>query len=331
MNSLLQEVFDARTAGPVILGPDEHELAEQVARRVVSDGDGWVNSDAWLNAARDGYHDLPAVLRKGLAEFRRDSGAGGAFLVRGLPVDPDTIPDTPAFSGSIQKEGTVPAALLTLVASGLGDPAAYLAEKSGALVHDVVPVPGSEAFQGNEGSVMLSFHNENAFHAHKPDYVLLLCLRADHEKVAGLRVSCIRKALDKLSKECVEALFRPIYITSPPPSFGDAGQLTEPHSILSGAPDDPDMLVDFAATKPLGPDAVEAMRELQRTLAATADTIYLEAGDLAIVDNRVSVHGRTSFTPRYDGRDRWLQRTFSMRDLRSSRFLRPADSHVMVR
>ncbi|QNE21535.1 L-asparagine oxygenase [Kribbella qitaiheensis] len=331
MNSLLQQVFETRTAGPVILGPADHELAEQVARRVVSDGDGWVNSDAWVDAARDGYHDLPAVLRKALAEFRRDSGPGGAFLVRGLPVDESAVPDTPAYSGSVQKEGTVPAALLTLVASGLGDPAAFLAEKSGALVHDVVPVPGSEAFQGNEGSVMLSFHNENAFHAHRPDYVLLLCLRADHEKVAGLRVSCIRKALDKLSKECVEALFRPIYITSPPPSFGDAGQLTEPHGILTGAPDDPDLLVDFAATKPLGPDAVEAMRELQRTLAATADTIYLEPGDLAIVDNRVSVHGRTSFTPRYDGHDRWLQRTFSVRDLRASRSLRPNDSHVMIR
>jgi L-asparagine oxygenase len=43
------------------------------------------------------------------------------------------------------------------------------------------------------------------------------------------------------------------------------------------------------------------------------------------------VHGRTAFTPRYDGRDRWLQRIFSLRDLRRSRDFRPDDGHVLVR
>ncbi|WP_350277763.1 TauD/TfdA family dioxygenase [Kribbella sp. HUAS MG21] len=329
MNTLPHEAIRAR--GPLVLDSADRDLAELVARGVVSAGDGWVNSGTWLDAAAAGYHELPVALRRTLADFRRHSGGSGSLLIRGLPVDERAVPDTPSVSGSVQKEGTVPAALLTLVAHGLGDPAAYLAEKSGALVHDVVPVPGSEAFQGNEGSVLLSFHNENAFHPHKPDYVLLLCLRADHERQAGLRVACIRTALDKLSKECVETLFRPEYITAPPPSFGDEGALTEPHSILSGAGDDPDVLVDFAATKPLTADGEAAVRELQTVFAATADTIYLEPGDLAVVDNRVAVHGRTSFTPRYDGRDRWLQRTFSLRDLRASRDLRPQDSHVLVR
>lgn len=50
-----------------------------------------------------------------------------------------------------------------LVACGLGDLAAYRAEKSGALVQDVVPVPGRERFSGNAGSALLTFHNENAF------------------------------------------------------------------------------------------------------------------------------------------------------------------------
>ncbi|WP_374776248.1 TauD/TfdA family dioxygenase [Streptomyces sp. NBC_01310] len=38
--------------------------------------------------------------------------------------------------------------------------------------------------------------------------------------------------------------------------------------------------------------------------------LILQPGELAFVDNRVAVHGRTSFRPRYDGRDRWLHRTF---------------------
>ena len=44
----------------------------------------------------------------------------------------------------------------------------------------------------------------------------------------------------------------------------------------------------------------------------------LEAGDLLVVDNSVAVHGRTPFTARFDGTDRWLQRTFVVADLAAS-------------
>ncbi len=44
----------------------------------------------------------------------------------------------------------------------------------------------------------------------------------------------------------------------------------------------------------------------------------LEAGDLLVVDNAVAVHGRSPFTARFDGLDRWLQRTFVVGDLAPS-------------
>jgi L-asparagine oxygenase len=46
--------------------------------------------------------------------------------------------------------------------------------------------------------------------------------------------------------------------------------------------------------------------------------VALEAGDLLVVDNAVSVHGRSPFPARYDGTDRWLQRTFVVADLAAS-------------
>ena len=48
----------------------------------------------------------------------------------------------------------------------------------------------------------------------------------------------------------------------------------------------------------------------------------LEAGDLLVVDNRRAVHGRSEFRARFDGTDRWLQRTFVVDDLAADR--RPA-------
>ena len=40
------------------------------------------------------------------------------------------------------------------------------------------------------------------------------------------------------------------------------------------------------------------------------ESVILESGDLLVVDNRKSVHGRTPFKARYDGFDRWLQRLY---------------------
>ncbi|MFD9356012.1 hypothetical protein [Streptomyces sp. NPDC060031] len=165
--------------------------------------------------ARDAWEDLPLPLRREVRRFRRHSGPHGTLVIRGLPVDQAALPATPTVPGSVQRQATIPAAVLTMVACGLGQPLAYLAEKSGALVQDVVPVPGQETFHGNAGSVALSFHTENGFHPHPPDYVVFLCLRADHDRIAGMRVAGIREALPLLSPASRRALFAPEFMTTP--------------------------------------------------------------------------------------------------------------------
>lgn len=317
-------------AGVVTLNRAGVLAAEQVASTLLAVAGEKMDDPSWIAEAGLLWHDLPGSLRRSLLTYRRNSGRTGALLVRGLSVDESSVPETPMVSGSVQREATIPAALLMLVASAFGDPIAFREEKSGAMVQNVVPVPGSEDVQGNEGSVLLTFHNENAFHRHRPDYVLLICLRADHDRVAGLRTASIRQVYDMLTGEHRDALFRKEFVTAPPPSFGSAQTELEPHAVLAGALDDPDVMVDFAATEPLTERAGEALAELQSLFAEHALTHYLTPGDLAIVDNRVTVHGRTSFIPRYDGQDRWLQRTTVTQNLRRSRLLRVGDGHVLV-
>ena len=319
------------TAGEYILDDDTRRQISDLAAELAAAGD-HTNSPEWLGRVRDGALRMPLPFRRELRALLRHSGETGSLLIHGLPVDDGTgVPPTPTTSGSVQRTATVPAAVLMLVATVLGEPVAFRAEKSGVLVQDVVPVPGSEDLQGNEGSVQLSFHVENAFHRHRPDYVMLLCLRADPQGVAGLRVASLRRAYPLLDAVTREALFQAEFITAAPPSFGTGGGETAPHAVLTGDPGDADIVVDFAATRPLTPAAGVALLALQDALATTADTLRLSPGDLAIVDNNVTLHGRTAFRPAYDGRDRWLQRAFSVRDLRRSRDLRPCDGHVLVR
>lgn len=315
--------------GPRLSAPDAADAAE-LARLLCGTAGARLDDPSWVAAARQSWEDLPAPVRQPLRDFRRRSGPYGVLLLRGLPVDPGALPPTPQARDSVQREATVPAALLLMFACGLGDPVAFRPEKAGALVQDVVPVPGMEEFQGNAGSAVLSFHTENAFHPHRPDHVLLLCLRADHDRVAGLRVSCVRQVRGLLSEEAGETLFQPEFATGRPPSFGPDGGPAPAHAILTGAGGDPDLCVDLAATTGLTPRAQRALRELSRLLDRTAVEVRMEPGDLVVVDNRVTVHGRSGFRPRYDGADRWLQRAFVAADLRRSRALRPDDGYVVT-
>ncbi|MFD3416350.1 TauD/TfdA family dioxygenase [Streptomyces decoyicus] len=312
-----------------ISAADAAEMA-RIGRQLASAADR-IDDAEWVAAARSAWEELPSAYRRRISSFRRSAGPAGALVLRGLPVDEHDLLDTPTVAGSVQRTTTMPAALLVMTACGLGDPAAFLAEKSGALVQDVVPVPGQEQFQGNAGSVNLMMHNENAFHEHRPDFVMLLCLRPDHEGVAGLSSASIREALPLLSDRVRECLLQPEFSTQPPPSFGSEDGRVSRHAVLTGTPDDPDIQVDFAATIGLTLAAREALTELSDALASVARTVRMRAGDLAIVDNRVCLHGRTAFRPRYDGRDRWVQRTFAVADLRRSRSYRTDDGYVLVR
>jgi L-asparagine oxygenase len=303
---------------------------DRLARELLPASNGRIDSPDWVAAARKAWENAPLELRRVLREFRRNSGEAGALLIRNLPVDVQNLPTTPVADGSVRREATVAAATLMLIAHGLGDPAAFHAEKSGALVQDVIPVPGRENLQANSGSVRLTFHIENAFHVHRPDFVLLLCVRPDHERVAELRTVCSRQILPKLSDAARHVLGSQNFVTQAPPSFGAGAAETRPHPVLLGDPDDPDLRVDEAATVPIGDSAKAAMDELSTLFENSFRAIRMRAGELAIVDNRVTVHGRSAFTPRYDGRDRWLQRTYVLADSRRSRDHRANDGYVLM-
>lgn len=300
------------------------ELAEELTRAtpaLLDDAD-------WLAAARSRSCRLPVRLAEEIRTYRHDPGAAGTLLISGLPVEEETLPDTPGVRDSVAREATVPAAVAVLLGMQLGELVAYRQEKQGALVQDVVPVPGMEQSQSNAGSVPLEFHIENAFHPRRPDYVGLICLRNDHEKVAGTLVASIRQALPLLTAADREILGGPRFVTAAPPSF-HSGDAAAAHAVLQGSPDDPDICVDFAATSALDDAAKHALERLREALFEVSTALVLQAGEMAFVDNRIVLHGRSDFTPRYDGRDRWLHRVYVHLDHRRSRAYRRDNGQVL--
>ena len=309
--------------------PERREL-RALAERLAGTEPRLLDDPGWVAAARAMAGALPERLRATLREYRHDPGPQGALLIGGLPFEEAEIPPTPSVAESVERFATVPAAIQVLISLQLGEIGAYRSEKGGALVQNVVPVPGKETFQGNAGSTVLEMHVENAFHVSRPDYVGLMCLRNDHGNQAKLRVSCIRRALCLVDDKTERLLHEARFVTDPPPSFGGRDAAAEPHAVLTGDRADPNVQVDFTSTHPLDDEAAGAMEQLEKAFAEVAEEVLLQRGELALVDNRLALHGRTSFVPRYDGRDRWLHRTFVHLDARRTRAQRPGGGHVLT-
>ncbi|MEU1732291.1 TauD/TfdA family dioxygenase [Streptosporangium sp. NPDC020145] len=305
--------------------PGPHVVdARPYAHLLASLADGYLpdsreDQEAFLAEAELRFHEFPRVIRHALARFRRNSTDSGVLLIRGLPVDPDLQP-TPAKPAEPLPRPTPMSELwLAGFAQALGEPIAYVQEKQGQLFQNVAPTRhNAEKLSSESSSFLLDFHTEAAFHPFMPDYVLLHCLRPDHERSAKTISASLRMAVSRLSLRERAILSEPMFQTGIDYSFGSAnGQKGNGPvlRVLYGDPFDPYITVDPDLMVGLTPEADAALKRLHVALNEVKQWARLDTGDLLIIDNRRTVHGRSEFQARYDGLDRWLQRVCVVRDL----------------
>lgn len=268
--------------------------------------------------------ELPRFVRRALLEFQVRSNSEGILLLQGLPIDPGLYyVHTPINAKrSSEKTTFVSERCLAMIGSRLGHLVSYIQEKNGDLFQNLAPVQGQEKTQASTGSrTRLQFHRETVFHPYAPEYLLLFCLRPDHEQVVETTYASISHALPLLSKAHRDLLFQPLYRTGIDYSFGNIQTVKGNGPVLPvlyGNPDDPFLNYDEDLMTALTPEAETALEALKDAVAHVYRGVKLNTGDLLCIDNRRTVHGRSAFTPRYDGFDRWLQRAFVVRDLGES-------------
>jgi L-asparagine oxygenase len=279
-------------------------------------------NERFVRAAGHAARSMPAVVHDALVDFADSGHPSGALLLRGLPVG--QLPATPPTPTSPADKDSRSEFTLLTVARRLGQPVGYEPEHGGDLVQNIVPTQAALDRQVSTSSnVQLMFHTEAAFHPHRPRYLLLLCLRGD--PAAHTTLSSIVEVLPKLPPAVVDVLFQPRFRTAVDESYlhGWSGELGEPMAVLTGdrrrrSANSISMVFDADLMVGIDERADDAIRVLAEATAACHTSIPLEAGDLLIVDNAVAVHGRTPFAARFDGTDRWLQRTFVVSDLAPS-------------
>jgi L-asparagine oxygenase len=322
-------ITDLMEVRDVELTRDERSVTSAVVERLGCAASASVDDVAWQALARSHSCHLPPRLLEAIRGFRHDAGVDGRLAVANLPIGAESLPATPNVPDSVERAATVPATIAMLLGLQLGEVIAYRDEKYGAMVQNVVPVPSLAGSQSNGGSVPLEFHTENAFHPDRPHYVGLLCLRPAHEGRVGTQVASVRRALPLIDDASRAVLHEDRFVTAAPPSFRSAVR-SAPCPVLTGSADDPDLCVDFHATSALDDLAGQALARLREALIEVRADLVLRPGDMVFLDNRLVVHGRVGFTPRYDGNDRWLHRVFVHLDNRRTRPSRIDDGAVLV-
>ncbi len=290
------------------------------------DGSGWpvidvptmqIGSEAFVRAAGFAGRDLPVDVFHALVDFVDASSLSGALLIRNVPLG--DLPATPRSPTAPFMKDPISEFTLLTVARQLGQPVGYEPEHGGDLVQNVVPTQGAADRQVSTSSkVELMFHTEAAFHPHRPRYLMLLCLRGD--PFAATTLSSINEVLPRLPHDVGDILFQARFRTAVDESYlhGRSNVLGAATAVLTGSRQRPSMVFDADLMVGTDPAADDALRVLADAVALHHTSVALEAGDLLIVDNNVAVHGRSPFTPRFDGTDRWLQRTFVVNDLADS-------------
>jgi L-asparagine oxygenase len=264
---------------------------------------------------------LPPNVITALLEFRRNGNDDGVLVIRGFPIDGRKIGLTPEhWSMKYQTKHCYETEMYLLgVASILGEVFSFSTQHEGNIVQNVVPLRTDMYEQVGTGSkVFLEWHTEDAFHRLAADFIGLLCLRSD--PAAATTFASIRKMhIPDTYKRC---LFERKFQAGIDKAHGGSGQAEDGPviSVLSGPYDDPDLRLDTSCIRALPgePEAQEALDYLTKQMFSVARQLVLREGDLLFMDNKRVVHGRTAFTPRFDGTDRWLQRISIATDFRKS-------------
>jgi Fe(II)/alpha-ketoglutarate-dependent arginine beta-hydroxylase len=293
-------------------------------------------------------HELPRRVRVFLNDFKHLEPAPGVCVISGYPVDDSRIGPTPEHWRA--RGGVSPTLaeemLFLLFATLLGDVFGWATQQGGSLIHEVLPVKEDEDEQMGTGSKQtIWWHNEDAFHPYRGDYVGLLCLRNPD------RVPTTFASVDmlKLDAGVTRKLFEPRYTIMPDDTHtavnnwrdGGAGDALkaarrrleemlnnpQPQPVMFGHPGSPYLCLDpYYMPPPEDGDSLRAFDALTREIDAKLSEVVLQPGDILFVDNYRAVHGRKSFVAKYDGTDRWLKRVNVTRDLRKSRDSRETSS-----
>lgn len=238
--------------------------------------------------------------------FRQlDMGAITYWQFTDLPVS-EIVPLTPReYTPHIEKQTYQSEAVIAAASLELGTLFGYR-ETSNHIMYDIYPVCGYEESSSFVSSKKrLAFHTDGSAHPLiSPDYVMLYCIR-NEPRAVNLIVS-LSDLVGRLSASALAALktasFRHL-ISQNPLRHHVKPILTEVEGKLTVTYDEENVIG-------IDRNSQQVLEELNGLMHELAQEVPNRTNSLLIMNNKQALHSRTSFTPRFDGLDRWVKGAF---------------------
>lgn len=249
-----------------------------------------------------------------------------ALIVRGMPIESE-LPATPyEAEAGIDQLPVVAGSILSILASLGTHPVAYEGESEDSVFRHVSPKHLRESEKSSYGSRLdLGMHVDNPHLPLTCEPVTTLSACPEYLSLTGLRcelgvptrIVAVEDVLSILPSFVEQELRRPNFLIKRPESFGKQGNVIEHVPLLyrgkngrlycrynkasvTGTTADADFSLQLFGAAASHPDVVRS--------------ILLQAGDILVFKNQQTLHARDGFSPRYNGRDRWMIRVFGVND-----------------
>ncbi|AMB87520.1 taurine catabolism dioxygenase TauD [Pseudomonas agarici] len=301
---------------------EHQQLNEALAPFAITDSTSGIASMPALARLLEGV--LDAEKRQALRAFPRSGDV--ALIVRGLPVDPQ-LPATPyAAEPGIEQVPVLAGAILSVLAMLETHPVAYEGESDTTVFRHVSPKQKYQTTTSSFGSRLgLGMHVDNPHLpltcepvsdlSACPEYLSLTGLRCELD--VPTRIVAIHDVLDRLPGFVEQELQQPHFAIRRPDSFGKQGNVLENVPLLYRTESGGLYCRYNKASATATTAHADVALQLFDAAASHPDVIrhiLLQPGDMLIFKNQQTLHARDGFTPRYDGRDRWLIRVFGVDD-----------------
>ena len=292
---------------------------------------------AFIAAANDCAFDFPLEIRRRLQRFSDEEDNNGFLIVRGYHVNPDELTKTPGHWSKMPNCEVTRRFMFwqTAVSRCLGQQFGWATKQNGQIIHQILPIAGDEGKQLSSGSgVELSWHVEDGPDQERADFIILGCLRNPTFVPTKLAVASHLEleadAYGLLSEHAFDLAVDVSHAQANNPSISDrsfpsadaAADTTNFRTVpvLLGNDDHKYLIFDPEyMSHGKTPEHRKALERMTDEIEKQKLEIALHPGDVLVIDNFRTVHGRSKYEARFDGYDRWLVRTMVKKSLRNMR------------
>jgi L-asparagine oxygenase len=293
------------------------------------------NPEEFCRQIKRASNRIPMDIAKSLLDFsHRGSSDTGFLLFDGFSIEDTVRLKTPDDNNQKIGEKTNLAKIQGILISVIGELVSYEAEGYGRIFQDIIPMKSMEKQQMSLSSgTELEIHTEQAFSKLRPDILSLACIRGDPD--AFTYILPVKSIINNLSHSEIELLRKPLWTTSVDFSFKLCGQefiegdVRGPMPIISGPEDDPHLLFDQDLMTGITEEAHQMIAKIVNIYYTHRIRHVLTPGQIIFIDNNRAVHGRSPFSPKYDGSDRFLVRCFATFDYEKSAYARNSGSRMI--